>query len=163
MKCQKCGTEFEGKFCPNCGASADNTPQATSAPVVSNAKSTFQTAKMVIGIVSIVLSFWIIFQSCAAGFVNTVAENGSVSGTMGMFLSLCWLIGGIVALLPVSRSAEPLLQAVFMQLVLCLALWISAYSLIWLYGQLFRLLLRLCLLFPVFWIVKKNKNRNSVG
>ena len=24
MKCNQCGTEFEGKFCPNCGAPASN-------------------------------------------------------------------------------------------------------------------------------------------
>ena len=29
MNCNQCGTQFEGKFCPNCGA-----PAAAEAPVV---------------------------------------------------------------------------------------------------------------------------------
>ena len=27
MNCNQCGTQFEGKFCPNCGAILDDDPQ----------------------------------------------------------------------------------------------------------------------------------------
>ncbi len=30
-KCSKCGTEFEGKFCPECGTAANATPVTTAA------------------------------------------------------------------------------------------------------------------------------------
>ena len=55
-----------------------------------------KTAKLVIGIISIVLFFLIMFQSCAAGIGNALAENGEVSGTAGSFLAFCMLIAGIV-------------------------------------------------------------------
>lgn len=35
MKCNQCGTQFEGKFCPNCGAPAQaETPAVEQAPVM---------------------------------------------------------------------------------------------------------------------------------
>lgn len=37
MKCVKCGTEFDSKFCPNCGAEA---PETTEAPVKTEAPAT---------------------------------------------------------------------------------------------------------------------------
>lgn len=99
MKCSKCGKEFDGEFCPECGmaAASQETPSQVPLQAVQE-KQTFQTGKLVIGIVSIVLSFWIIIQSCAAGFVNVVDETGSASGTMGMILSACWFVGGIVGI-----------------------------------------------------------------
>ena len=57
-----------------------------------------KTAKMVIGIVSIVLFMIIVFQSCAAGVVNTIEENGSSSGSAGFLLAICMLVAGIVGL-----------------------------------------------------------------
>lgn len=33
MKCSKCGNEFEGNFCPNCGAPADSTDANNQAPL----------------------------------------------------------------------------------------------------------------------------------
>ncbi len=38
------------------------------------------------------------FQSCAAGVVNTFEGNGSVSGTAGAILAVCWLVAGIVGI-----------------------------------------------------------------
>ncbi len=55
-----------------------------------------KTAKLVIGIISMVLSFFIMFQSCAAGIVNTVASNGEVSGTAGLIVAVFFIIAGIV-------------------------------------------------------------------
>ncbi len=56
-----------------------------------------KTGKLVVGIISMVLFFVVTFQSCAAGFVNTVEENGEISGTAGFILALCMLIAGIIA------------------------------------------------------------------
>lgn len=55
-----------------------------------------KTARMIIGIVSMVLFFLIAFQSCAAGVVNTIEGSGDTSGSSGFILALCMLIAGIV-------------------------------------------------------------------
>lgn len=55
-----------------------------------------KTARLVIGIISMVLFMLITLQSCAAGTVNTLSGNGEVSGTAGFLLAVCMLIAGIV-------------------------------------------------------------------
>ena len=55
-----------------------------------------KTAKLVIGIVSMVLFLVITLQSCAAGVGNALEGNGEVSGTAGFILALCMLVAGIV-------------------------------------------------------------------
>lgn len=57
-----------------------------------------KVARLVIGIVSIVLFVLISFQSCAAGLSNTLEENGESSGTAGFLLAVCMLIAGIVGI-----------------------------------------------------------------
>ena len=54
--------------------------------------------KKVVGIISIVLFFIIVFQSCAAGVGDALMETGGASGSAGMMLAFCMLIGGILAL-----------------------------------------------------------------
>lgn len=54
--------------------------------------------KLVSGIISIVLFIFVVFQSCAAGLGNALAENGETSGTSGVFLAIFMLAGGIVAI-----------------------------------------------------------------
>ena len=51
-----------------------------------------KTAKLVIGIISMVLFVLVAFQSCAAGLGNALADNGEVSGTSGMLLAFCMTI-----------------------------------------------------------------------
>ncbi len=57
-----------------------------------------KTARMVIGIISIVLFCIISMQSCAAGIGNAIEGNGEVSGSAGLLLSVCMLVAGIVGI-----------------------------------------------------------------
>ena len=49
------------------------------------------TARLIIGIVSCVLSLPILFQSCAAGVLNALTDNGESSGFAGVLLIVCLL------------------------------------------------------------------------
>lgn len=51
---------------------------------------------MVTGILSMVFTILVLFQSCAAGIVNTVEDSGDVGGTAGFLLAVLMLAGGIV-------------------------------------------------------------------
>lgn len=55
-----------------------------------------KVAKLVSGIISIVLCPLVLFQSCAAGVGNAMAENGEVSGSAGLFVAICLIVAGIV-------------------------------------------------------------------
>ncbi|MGN0988996.1 MAG: hypothetical protein ACI4N6_01650 [Eubacteriales bacterium] len=57
-----------------------------------------KTAKLVIGIISIVLFLLIAFQSCAAGIGNAIEDNGETSGSAGIIVAVCMLVAGIVAI-----------------------------------------------------------------
>lgn len=57
-----------------------------------------KTAKLIIGIISIVLFGIIVFQSCAAGIGNALEDNGETSGSSGFFVAICMLIAGIVGI-----------------------------------------------------------------
>lgn len=55
------------------------------------------TAKLVIGIVSMVLFGLVALQSCAAGLSNILADKGEASGSFGFLVALNLLITGIIA------------------------------------------------------------------
>ncbi|HCL04226.1 MAG TPA: hypothetical protein DHW61_17770 [Lachnoclostridium phytofermentans] len=55
-----------------------------------------KTARLVIGIISMVLFAFVSFQSCAAGVGNALVNNGESSGSAGMLIAFCFLIAGIV-------------------------------------------------------------------
>ena len=58
-----------------------------------------KTAKLIIGIISIVLFIIVMFQSCAVGVVNTLQSNSDdASGSAGMLLAFAMLIAGIVGI-----------------------------------------------------------------
>lgn len=57
-----------------------------------------KTWKLVSGILSIVLSVFVVFQSFAAGVVNTMEANGEVGGSAGVIVAIMLLAGGIVSI-----------------------------------------------------------------
>lgn len=57
-----------------------------------------KTAKLVIGILSIVLFVLVGMQSCVAGVGNTMSNNGEMGGTAGLLVAICLLVAGIVAI-----------------------------------------------------------------
>ncbi|WP_416200466.1 MAG: Lipoprotein [Thermocaproicibacter melissae] len=64
-----------------------------------------KNAKLTIGIVSIVLSIVVLFQSCAAGIGSALANNTSdTSGGSGMIFTLFFLAAGIVGI--VGRASK---------------------------------------------------------
>lgn len=61
-----------------------------------------KTWKLVSGIISIVLSVFVVFQSMMAGLTNALEANEQSSGSAGLVVSICMLCGGIVSI--VSRK-----------------------------------------------------------
>lgn len=57
-----------------------------------------KTWKLVSGIISIVLSLFVIFQSSIAGIYNSLSENNEVNGTAGMMVALLMIAGGIISI-----------------------------------------------------------------
>ena len=57
-----------------------------------------KTWKLVSGIISIVLFVFVMFQSCAAGISNSLAENGESGGSAGLIVAIILLAGGIVSI-----------------------------------------------------------------
>ena len=58
-----------------------------------------KTAKLIIGIISIVLFMIIMFQSCATGVVNALDNNSEdISGSAGLLLAIAMLIAGIIGI-----------------------------------------------------------------
>lgn len=63
-----------------------------------------KTWKLVSGILSIVLFFFVTFQSCAAGISNALEENGESGGSGGVIVAIMMLAGGIVSI--ATRKSE---------------------------------------------------------
>lgn len=56
-----------------------------------------KTWKLVSGILSMILFILVTFQSCAAGMVNALENNGGTSGSVGILVAILMLSGGIVS------------------------------------------------------------------
>jgi len=73
---------------------AENTPPYEG---TTELKPRFVTAKLIIGIISMVLFVIVAFQSCVAGLGNIFVDNGESSGAFGILVALNLLITGIIA------------------------------------------------------------------
>lgn len=63
-----------------------------------------KVSKLVAGILLIVLSVFIVFQSGVAGLGNAISGNGQVSGSAGVLLAIMFLASGIVYLATRKKS-----------------------------------------------------------
>ena len=62
--------------------------------------------KLISGIISIVLSAFVVFQSGMAGLSNALEENGESSGSAGLFLAILMLTGGIVSIVVHKKNGK---------------------------------------------------------
>lgn len=72
-----------------------------------------KTAKLIIGISTIILSILVTFQSCAVGFVDAVESNESASASAGLFLGFIFLLSGIVGIATRSSKGGTITTGVF--------------------------------------------------
>lgn len=72
-----------------------------------------KTAKLIIGIVSIVLTFLVLFQSCAAGIGDAMMNEGGTSGASGLLVAVIMLVAGIVAIATRSSRGGAIFCVVF--------------------------------------------------
>lgn len=56
-----------------------------------------KTWKLVSGILSMILFVLVAVQSCAVGMVNALEDNSGASGSIGIFVGILMLSGGIVS------------------------------------------------------------------
>lgn len=56
-----------------------------------------KTAKLVLGILCMVLFLIVTLQSCAVGVANTLTDNEEASGSAGFLVAIMLLAGGIVS------------------------------------------------------------------
>lgn len=113
IKCPECGKEISDKStsCPNCGCPVSVTKEndvffdakkfnkeIKKIKKDSGCKGEAGTARMTFGIILIVLSFVVGFQSCAAGMVNAMDSGGGNDGMIGFFTWIVMIVCGIVSI-----------------------------------------------------------------
>ena len=85
MKCNQCGTDYEGKFCPNCGApatNADATQQANnSQPTVNYNQAPVQPMAKVKKPIYKKWWFWVIIAVVAIAIIANLGGNGDKTGS----------------------------------------------------------------------------------
>ena len=121
IKCPECGKEISDKAekCPNCGCPMEEIKKIVSdddyqaeqqyqdmlnrlkarenKKSVSIAKSYDFVGRMIVGIIYIVVSCLVLFQSCAAQLSNSITGEG-IDGAIGFLLFLYLLVIGIVSI-----------------------------------------------------------------
>ncbi len=55
-----------------------------------------KTAKLVVGILTVVFSVIVLFQSCAAGLGDAIQNEGGTSGGSGLLVGFLMIAGGVV-------------------------------------------------------------------
>lgn len=99
IKCPECGKEISdiSEKCINCGFPLEQAEEDFSIEWI-EPKNEMSTARLIIGIVMLVFSIPVLFQSCAAGIFNSIKNNGGMDGTIGLLVSWGMIVFGIIAI-----------------------------------------------------------------
>ena len=62
------------------------------------AKGFWSAGRLVVGIILFVMSMFILFQSCAAGLVNSWEESSDMGGTAGILVVILMISTGVIAI-----------------------------------------------------------------
>lgn len=65
-----------------------------------------KTTRLVTGILTLVFSVIVLFQSCAAGAYNALEANEEISGSAGFLVALLMVAGGIVSIATRNSSGK---------------------------------------------------------
>ncbi len=65
-----------------------------------------KTWKLVSGILSIVLSLFVLFQSAAAGLSNALSNSDEISGSAGVLVALMLIAAGVVSIVVHNKSSK---------------------------------------------------------
>ncbi len=140
--CTKCGQKIAdgAQFCANCGAylrggqKSSKTKQANDL-FQGGGDAAFQQTRFIFSIVTMVFTFFILFQSCAAGVFNALESNNESSGTAGVLLCICWWIAGIMNVAKrSSRQAAKIAAVVYLIAALIGLLLAGGFSDLMFYG-----------------------------
>lgn len=115
MYCRKCGNQMDdtAMACPKCGAPTRN----SAAPKEDTHKRAWP---IVFGVLSIVASVAITFQSCAVGLAEALGSDSTDSGA-GLLVAILTLAGGIV-LLPTRNKPTKWASTIIFALAAVIAL-----------------------------------------
>lgn len=99
INCPECGKEISdiSEKCINCGFPLAQMEEDFIFEEIKQ-KNEMSTARLIVGIVMLVFSIPVLFQSCAAGIFNSIENNGGADGTIGFLVSCCMIVFGIIAI-----------------------------------------------------------------
>ena len=72
-----------------------------------------KTTKLIIGIISIVLSLFVLFQGCTATVRDALADDGSTAGVAGTILAIFLMIAGTIAVATCNGKAGGIVASLF--------------------------------------------------
>ena len=121
-----------------------------------------KTTRLILGIITIVLFVIILFQSCAAGIVNTVGKSSDAGGSAGIFVAFLSLIAGIIAVAARSSAGGSMTAGAFYMITAITGISNSnVYKDLSVWGGLY-------FIFSLFFIIsgvkqRKNKKKGLLG
>ena len=109
--CTKCGKEFTGSFCSNCGNAVNGTQSQsqvayqTQRPVTEQKLNVMALVGFILGCVSLFLNFWgivgilaLVFSIVGLTQINNMGGKGKGFAVTGIILGAIGVVWGVIAL-----------------------------------------------------------------